>query len=143
MRITPKLSSTPSARLFAVVVVISSLIFDQSPLLLIPSLFVLVVPFEKMFPRHDQPLRREYLGLDIAYALGQPALTTAALVAGMIVAILSFAWLPGLAFRPLVVAVPPTTRSFCQRGTCCLARGTCRRIDGHGYTGLPKTFPTR
>ncbi len=97
-------------RMFAAAVVAGSLWFDQSPLVLLALLFVLVVPFEKLFPRHDQPLRREHLGLDITYALGQPALTAVALVSGMVVAALSFAWLPGLAFRPVVSALPPVAQ---------------------------------
>lgn len=96
-----------AARAFAVAMIIGSLAFDQSPLVLIPLLFVLVVPFEKFFPRHEQPLRREQLALDLSYALSQPALTAAALVAGFVVAVGSLAWLPGLAVRPAVAPMSP------------------------------------
>jgi sterol desaturase/sphingolipid hydroxylase (fatty acid hydroxylase superfamily) len=78
-----------------------------APLLVIPLLFVLVVPFEKLLPRHDQKIRREYLGLDLTYALGQPALGVMALVLGGALAVASLLWLAGLLFRPIVTALPP------------------------------------
>ncbi len=94
-------------RLGAAAVVLGSLVVDPSPIVLVLLLFVLVVPFEKLFPRHDQPFRRPRLGLDVGYALAQPALTGVSLVAGGIVAIGSLFWLPGLALRPVVTALPP------------------------------------
>jgi sterol desaturase/sphingolipid hydroxylase (fatty acid hydroxylase superfamily) len=80
---------------------------DPEPLWVVGGLFVLVVPFEKLFPRHRQPLRRPGLGTDLAYALAQPVLTAVGLVLGAAVGVLSLAWLPGLALRPLVTALPP------------------------------------
>lgn len=72
-----------------------------------PVLFVLVVPFEKLFPRHDQKIRRPFLGLDMSYAFTGALLTAASVVVIAPVAILTFAWLPGLAVRPLFAALPP------------------------------------
>jgi sterol desaturase/sphingolipid hydroxylase (fatty acid hydroxylase superfamily) len=81
--------------------------FDRSPLFAIPVLFVLVVPFEKRFPRHPgQRLRRPALGTDLAFALASPALTFAGLLVALPVAIASLAWLPGLALRPIVGMLP-------------------------------------
>jgi hypothetical protein len=48
---------------------------DRAAPLLIVALFVLVVPFEKVFPRHGQRLRRPGLGTDLAFGLAQPVLT--------------------------------------------------------------------
>lgn len=42
---------------------------DLGSPLIVPLLFLLVVPFEKLFPRHEQKLRRPLIGLDLAYAL--------------------------------------------------------------------------
>lgn len=81
-------------------------------LLVVLALFVLVVPFEKLFPRHRQPLRRPGLGTDIAYGLAQPLLTPLGAVLGVVVGVLSLAWLPGLALRPLVVALPAGPRTI-------------------------------
>lgn len=87
-----------------------SLIFDPSPLVIVPLLFVLVVPFERLFKRHDQPIRRKHLGLDITYALSQPALgvVTAIVVGGA--AIASLFWLPGLLLRPFVTTMSPVVQ---------------------------------
>jgi hypothetical protein len=51
------------------------LAIDRAAPLLIVTLFVLVVPFEKLFPRHRQRLLRPGLGTDIAFGLAQPLLT--------------------------------------------------------------------
>ena len=94
-------------RLAAAAMVVGSLAFDQSPLLIITLLFVLVVPFEKMFPRHEQRIRREFLGLDLGYALSQPFFGLLTLIFGVTAAIVSLAWLPGLALRPVVTGLSP------------------------------------
>lgn len=91
------------AAVLAVVVAV-----NREPLVAVVGLFVLVVPFEKLFPRHRQPLRRPGLGTDLAYALGAPLLGAAGLVVGVVIGLVSLAWLPGLALRPLVSQLPPT-----------------------------------
>jgi len=79
---------------------------------LVALLFVVIVPFEKFFPRHRQRVRRPQIGTDIAYALVSTPLTTVGLVAGLVVSAVSLFWLPGLLFRPLVLAVPPLPRAI-------------------------------
>ncbi|MGA0240049.1 MAG: sterol desaturase family protein [Poseidonia sp.] len=70
-------------------------------------LFVLVVPFERLFPRHDhQGFKRPHLGLDVGYALASPVLQAVGLTAAIVVGVLSFAWVPGLILRPYIQAIP-------------------------------------
>jgi sterol desaturase/sphingolipid hydroxylase (fatty acid hydroxylase superfamily) len=68
--------------------------------------FALVVPFEKLFRRHDQPIRRPGLATDLAHVVARPVLAPIGIVVAIVVGALSFAWLPGLALRPLVGALP-------------------------------------
>lgn len=85
-----------------------TLAFDPSPIGLLVLLFVAVVPFEKLFPRHrGQPLRRAQVGTDLAYLLLSPLLNVITVVVAVVVGGLSLAWLPGLALRPLVSQIPP------------------------------------
>jgi len=68
---------------------------------------VILVPFEKMFRRHQQPIRRPGLRTDLTYALVSPALNVIGIIAGIGMAILAFPlWLPALLLRPLVMAQP-------------------------------------
>jgi sterol desaturase/sphingolipid hydroxylase (fatty acid hydroxylase superfamily) len=87
-------------------VIAVSLAFDRGPLGFLVALFVVVVPFEKLFPRHRQRIRRPRLGTDIGYALASPMLTAIGVAAGVVVGLASLAWLPGLLVRPLVSQVP-------------------------------------
>ncbi len=89
-----------------------SLAIDREPIGVVIALFVLVVPFEKLFPRHPQKLRRPLVVTDIAYALASPLLTGIGLAAAVVVAGASLAWLPGLALRPLVGMIPPSIAPF-------------------------------
>ncbi|MEE9416495.1 MAG: sterol desaturase family protein, partial [Acidimicrobiales bacterium] len=54
-----------------------------------------------------QPIRRPELRTDIAFAMLGPILNIATVVVAIVVGVLSLAWLPGLAFRPVVSALPP------------------------------------
>jgi sterol desaturase/sphingolipid hydroxylase (fatty acid hydroxylase superfamily) len=93
--------------------VAAALAVDRSPLVVIPLLFILVVPFEKLFPRHrGQRLRRPQLGTDLTYALAAPALNVITVTVAVAVGVVSLAWLPGLALRPLVALVPPAVKPF-------------------------------
>jgi sterol desaturase/sphingolipid hydroxylase (fatty acid hydroxylase superfamily) len=83
---------------------------DHSPIAAVVAVFVLVVPFEKLFPRHRQPLRRAAAGTDLAYALAAPVLKLTGLVVAVPLAVVSLTWLPGLALRPLVALLPPLPR---------------------------------
>ena len=90
--------------------VVTGVALDSTVLLGVVALFVLVVPFEKLFPRHSQPLRRPGLYTDLAYAMAQPVLGAAGIVVAVVVGVASLAWLPGLAIRPLVAQVPPVPK---------------------------------
>ena len=80
------------------------------PLGVVAVLFVLVVPFEKLFPRHAQPLRRPMVFSDITHALLLPVNGILAGVVIVTVAVLSLMWIPGLLIRPLVDQLPETPR---------------------------------
>ena len=97
-------------RLIALALLGGAIVIDRAAVLVIPVLFVLIVPFEKLFPRHRQQLRRAGLGTDIAFGVAQPLLTPIGGIVGAIVGFVSLAWLPGLALRPLVLALPPGVR---------------------------------
>jgi sterol desaturase/sphingolipid hydroxylase (fatty acid hydroxylase superfamily) len=78
------------------------------PAALVPVaiLLVAVVPFERLFPRHRQPFLRPGLGTDLAWGIAQPALKLVGTAAGIVIALASLAWLPGLLLRPLVTRLP-------------------------------------
>lgn len=78
--------------------------------LLVALLFVAVVPFEKLFPRHPQPVRRPGLGTDLAYAMAQPLLGAVGVAAAILVGFVSLAWLPGLLIAPLLAQIPPVPK---------------------------------
>ena len=94
-------------RLLALAVAGAAVVNNQDGLGAIIVLFVLVVPFERLFPRHDhQRFRRPHLGLDMGYAVASPLLQAVGLVAAVVVGVLSFAWVPGLILRPYIQAIP-------------------------------------
>jgi sterol desaturase/sphingolipid hydroxylase (fatty acid hydroxylase superfamily) len=93
-----------------VLAVVITAVVSPSALVVIPLLFVVVVPFEKLFPRHRQPIRRPGLGTDIAYAVLAGPLKIVQMVMWVPVAVVSLLWLPALALRPLVLAVPGPVR---------------------------------
>jgi len=71
------------------------------------ALFVLVVPFEKMYPRQKgQRLRRPMVGTDVSFALLGPLLNVVGVAAIIVIGGLSLFWLPGLALSPLVGMLP-------------------------------------
>lgn len=78
------------------------LLVDPEPLVVVPLLFVLVVPFEKLFPRHQQRIRRPQLRTDLAYAVAAPAFGAVTIAVAVVVGVASLAWVPGLALRPVV-----------------------------------------
>lgn len=95
----------------AAAVLVAAVVLDPSALGVVILLFVVVVPFERLFPRHPQPFRRPALGTDLAYGLLQPLLAPVGLALGIVVAVASLAWLPGLALRPLVELMPGAVRT--------------------------------
>jgi sterol desaturase/sphingolipid hydroxylase (fatty acid hydroxylase superfamily) len=92
--------------LLAAVGIAATLAFGLSPLVGVGAIFVLVAPFEKLFPRHRQRVRRPHVGTDIAWGILRVPLGAAGLFVGAFVAIASLLWLPGLLVRPLVLALP-------------------------------------
>lgn len=106
----PPVGGWPKAivlRIMALCLAGVALWYDQEGLGAVIVLFVLVVPFERLFPRHrHQGFRRPHLDLDVGYALASPVLQGAGLVAAVLVGVLSFAWLPGLLLRPYIQAIP-------------------------------------
>ena len=72
----------------------------------IPVLFALSWPLERIWRRHPIKVRRIGLRTDLAYAAAGPILQFITLATTLVAAALSLAWLPGLAFRPLVHALP-------------------------------------
>lgn len=77
------------------------------------ALFVLIVPFEKIYPRQKgQRIRRPLVGTDISYALLGPLLNVAGIAALLVIGVFSFFWLPGLALSPLVGLIPGPALPF-------------------------------
>ncbi len=94
-------------------VVAAGLAIDRSAVGIVIALFVLVVPFEKLFPRHrGQRLRRPLAMTDIAFALASPLMNIVAVSVAIVVGGLTFFWLPGLALRPLVGLLPTWSVPF-------------------------------
>lgn len=106
----PPVGGWPKAivlRIMALCIAGLALWYDQEGLGAVIVLFVLVVPFERLFPRHHhQGFRRPHLDLDVGYAIASPILQGVGLVAAVLVGVLSFAWLPGLLLRPYIQAIP-------------------------------------
>jgi sterol desaturase/sphingolipid hydroxylase (fatty acid hydroxylase superfamily) len=101
------------ARAFVVAAIGASLLLDLSAWIVVPVLFVLVVPFEKLFPRHrDQRVRRPLAGLDTSYALAAPAFNVIGIAVAIVVGFASLAWIPGLMIRPFVAMMPPALLPF-------------------------------
>ncbi|MDW3180033.1 MAG: sterol desaturase family protein [Acidimicrobiia bacterium] len=70
-------------------------------------LFVILAPFEKLYPRQKgQKWRRPLAANDISFALMNPLLSVVGGIAFIGIGALSLFWLPGLAFRPLVAMIP-------------------------------------
>jgi sterol desaturase/sphingolipid hydroxylase (fatty acid hydroxylase superfamily) len=69
-------------------------------------LFLILRPIEKLWPRHRTPLRRLGLRTDITHLLLTPLTQVAGIAVGLVIGVVSLAWLPGLALRPFVTALP-------------------------------------
>ena len=92
--------------------IIARLAFDRSPIVFVAALFVFIVPFELIFPRHRQRVRRPQLGTDIAYLLLAGPLAIVGAAVAVPIAIVSLFWAPGLVLRPVVLALPPLPRTL-------------------------------
>ncbi len=95
------------AGVLTVALVVGGFLLDREVVFAVLAVFVLVVPFEKLFPRHQQRVRRPELGTDLAYAFTSGPLGVLGIVVGAVVAVLSLVWLPALLLRPFVLALPP------------------------------------
>ena len=94
-------------RFLALLLIAGALYLSTDAIFIIIFLFVIVVPFEKLFPRHKgQKIRRPKLDTDIGYALAAPILGILAGIVAVVVGVLSLAWIPGLLIRPYVELIP-------------------------------------
>ena len=94
-------------RLLSLAIVGAAVYYSTEGLVAMFVLFILVVPVEKIFPRHrGQKVRRPLYKLDMSYAMSSPLLNLNGLIAAAIVAIISFAWVPGLLMIPVVAQIP-------------------------------------
>ncbi len=94
-------------RLMTLTLIAVALYISVEGIFVVLLLFVLVVPFEKLFPRHKgQKIRRPHLDTDIGYALASPLLGLLTGFVAIVVGILSLAWIPGLLLRPYVEQIP-------------------------------------
>ena len=96
--------------LLTAVVIAVSLSIDLNALAVVALLFAIVVPFERLFPRHRQRLRRPAVATDLAYALSAPILQVLGTAGAILVSVLSLFWLPALVLRPAVEALPDGLR---------------------------------
>jgi sterol desaturase/sphingolipid hydroxylase (fatty acid hydroxylase superfamily) len=83
---------------------------NRSMLAALALVFVVVVPCEKLWPRHRQRIRRPGLATDLAWALSQPLLRVVAAVVAIAFALVSLVWIPGLLLHPLVARLPEVWR---------------------------------
>ena len=75
----------------------SLLYYQFESLFIVILVFILVVPMEKIFPRHKgQKVRRAKWKLDLTYALTQPLLNIFGVIFAVIVSFFSFTWVLGL-----------------------------------------------
>jgi sterol desaturase/sphingolipid hydroxylase (fatty acid hydroxylase superfamily) len=94
------------AKALVAVVIGTLLVINPAPLVGVIVLFVLVVPFEKLFPRHPQRLRRPGLATDLGYGLAGRGLAVFGVIIGVALGGLSLLWVPGLLLRPVVALLP-------------------------------------
>ncbi|MEZ8009157.1 MAG: sterol desaturase family protein, partial [Candidatus Poseidoniaceae archaeon] len=94
-------------RLLATVIIGSGVFISLEGVTIVIFLFIVVVPFERLFPRQKhQRFKRPHLDLDIGYAMAAPVLNIIALTVGIFVGIVSLAWIPGLLIAPYVAMIP-------------------------------------
>ncbi len=86
--------------------IVGGLALGYEPVGVLVFLFLILRPIEKLWPRHRTPLRRLGLRTDITHLLLTPLTQVAGIAVGFVIGIASLAWLPGLAIRPLVTALP-------------------------------------
>jgi sterol desaturase/sphingolipid hydroxylase (fatty acid hydroxylase superfamily) len=100
-------------RLLSLSIIILALNYSFEGITSMIILFILIVPFEKIFPRHrGQKVRRPLYKLDMSYAMASPLLNLIGLIAAVFVGVISLAWIPGLLIRPLVEQIPAIILPF-------------------------------
>ena len=75
--------------------IVGGIVLGYEPVGVLVFLFLILRPIEKLWPRHRTPLRRLGLRTDITHLLLTPLTQIAGLVVGVVIGILSLAWLPG------------------------------------------------
>ena len=94
-------------RLLAAIIILSGLFVSLEGITIVIFLFIIVVPFERLFPRQKhQGFKRPHLDLDIGYAMAAPFLNIIAITVGIFIGIVSLAWIPGLLIAPYVAMIP-------------------------------------
>ncbi len=94
-------------RLLATIIIGSGVFISLEGVTIVIFLFIVVVPFERLFPRQKhQRFKRPHLDLDIGYAMAAPFLNILALGVGIFVGVVSLAWIPGLLIAPYVAMIP-------------------------------------
>ena len=84
-------------RLVTLGLIALALMISTEGIVIVLLLFVLVVPFEKLFPRHrGQKVRRPHLDTDVGYALASPLMGLLTGFVAILIGLLSLAWVPGL-----------------------------------------------
>ena len=94
-------------RLVTLGLIAVAIMISTEGIFIVILLFVLVVPFEKMFPRHrGQKVRRPHLDTDVGYALASPLMGLLTGFVAIVIGLLSLAWIPGLLLAPYVAKIP-------------------------------------
>ena len=94
-------------RLMTLGLIAVALMISTEGIVIVVLLFVLVVPFEKLFPRHrGQKVRRPHLDTDVGYALASPLMGLLTGFVAIAIGLLSLAWIPGLLVAPYVAKIP-------------------------------------
>ena len=94
-------------RLLTLGLIAVALMISTEGIVIVVLLFVLVVPFEKLFPRHrGQKVRRPHLDTDVGYALASPLMGLLTGFVAIVIGLLSLAWIPGLLVAPYVAKIP-------------------------------------
>jgi sterol desaturase/sphingolipid hydroxylase (fatty acid hydroxylase superfamily) len=106
----PRTRRTTLLIVLAGIAAIGSAFVGNEAVLAVIFLFTISWPLERLFRRHPVPVRRLALRTDLAYAVSQPALQAVGLAVAVGFGVLSLAWLPGLALRPLVTGMSPLTQ---------------------------------
>ena len=94
-------------RLVTLGLIALALMISTEGIVIVLLLFVLVVPFEKLFPRHrGQKVRRPHLDTDVGYALASPLMGLLTGFVAILIGLLSLAWVEGLLLAPYVAKIP-------------------------------------